>query len=99
MLESVVTLASFAAILWNLSGSLSVHGVVIPGYMLWVAVVYAGLGTWLTHRIGRPLIGLNFQQQRFEADFRFSLVRLRENAEGVARNPKKISPGKMTYTG
>ncbi len=84
MLESVVTLASFAAILWNLSGSLSVHGVVIPGYMLWVAVVYAGLGTWLTHRIGRPLIGLNFQQQRFEADFRFSLVRLRENAEGVA---------------
>ncbi len=84
IMESVVTLVSFAAILWNLSGSLSVGGVVIPGYMLWVAVVYAVLGTWLTHRIGRPLIGLNFQQQRFEADFRFSLVRLRENAEGVA---------------
>jgi len=52
--------------------------------MVWVALVYAVIGTWLTHLIGRPLIGLDFNQQRFEADFRFSLMRLRENGEGVA---------------
>jgi putative ATP-binding cassette transporter len=52
--------------------------------MVWVAIVYAGLGSWLTHLIGKPLIGLEFNQQRFEADYRFSLVRLRENSEGVA---------------
>ncbi len=83
-MESVVTLASFAVILWGLSGTLHVAGLAIPGYMLWVAVVYAILGTWLTHIIGRPLIMLNYRQQQYEADFRFSLVRLRENAEGVA---------------
>ena len=84
VLESVVTLASFAAILWGLSGSLQLGPIVIPGYMLWAALVYAVLGSWLVDRIGRPLVRLNFDQQRFEADFRFSLVRLRENAEGVA---------------
>ncbi|MDA8231753.1 MAG: ABC transporter ATP-binding protein/permease [Magnetospirillum sp.] len=84
LLDSVVTLASFAAILWGLSGGLTLLGITIPGYMLWAAVVYAVLGTWLADRIGRPLVRLNFDQQRFEADFRFSLVRLRENAEGVA---------------
>ncbi len=84
LLESVVSLASFAGILWVLSGPLSVAGLSIPGYMLWVAIVYAALGSWLTHLVGRPLIGLNFQKQQFEADFRFSLVRLRENAEAVA---------------
>ena len=84
LLSSIVTLVSFIAILWTLSGSITVFGVTIPGYMVWVAIVYAGLGSWLTHVIGKPLIGLNFNQQRFEADYRFSLVRLRENSEGVA---------------
>ncbi len=88
LLSSVVTLVSFIAILWTLSGPLSfaIGGVevAIPGYMVWAAVIYALVGSVLTHLVGRPLIGLNFQQQRFEADFRFSLVRLRENAEGVA---------------
>ena len=88
LLSSVVTLASFAAILWRLSGTTALpFGTLhlpIPGYMLWGALVYAIGGTWLTHRLGRPLIGLNFQQQQFEANFRFSLVRLRENAEGIA---------------
>lgn len=84
LLSSVVTLVSFVAILWTLSGALEVAGVSIPGYMVWVAVLYAGIGTWLTHLIGRPLIGLEFGQQRYEADYRFSLVRLRENSEGVA---------------
>ncbi len=83
-INSLVTLVSFAGILWGLSGSLMLWGMDIPGYMLWVAVVYAGLGTFLIFRIGRPLVNLNFLQQRFEANFRFALVRLRENAEGVA---------------
>jgi putative ATP-binding cassette transporter len=84
LLSAVVTLASFVAILWMLSGALEVAGISIPGYMVWVALIYAIAGTWLTHVIGKPLIPLNFNQQRFEADFRFSLVRLRENSEGVA---------------
>ena len=56
----------------------------IPGYLFWAALIYACIGTALTHLIGRPLIALNFQQQRYEADFRFNLVRVRENAEQVA---------------
>jgi len=80
----VVTLVSFVAILWTLSGTLELGWVSIPGYMVWCALLYAGLGTWLTHKIGKPLIGLDFNQQRYEADYRFSLVRLRENSEGVA---------------
>ena len=84
LLSAVVTLASFVTILWMLSGALEVAGITIPGYMVWCALVYAILGTWLTHKIGKPLIGLEFDRQRFEADYRFSLVRLRENSEGVA---------------
>lgn len=84
LLRSVVTLASFIGILWTLSGPIMLAGVTIPGYMVWVAIVYALIGTLLTILIGRKLVGLNFQQQRFEADFRFGLVRIRENAESVA---------------
>jgi putative ATP-binding cassette transporter len=84
LLSSVVTLLSFIVLLWTLSGTVEILGISIPGYMVWFAVVYAVVGTWLTHLIGKPLIGLNFGQQRFEADFRYSLVRLRENSEGVA---------------
>ena len=84
LLSAVVTLLSFITILWLLSGSIELLGIEIPGYMVWVALLYAIVGTWLTHVIGKPLIGLNYNQQRYEADFRFSLVRLRENSEGVA---------------
>ena len=84
LLSAVVTLVSFIGILWTISGPLEVGGVSIPGYMVWVALVYAIGGTLVTHLIGRPLIGMNFSRQRVEADFRFSLVRLRENSEGVA---------------
>jgi putative ATP-binding cassette transporter len=84
LLSAVVTLLSFVAILWTLSGALEIAGISIPGYMVWCALLYAILGTWLTHRIGKPLIGLEFEKQRYEADYRFSLVRLRENSEGVA---------------
>jgi putative ATP-binding cassette transporter len=85
LLSSAVTLVSFIGILWIISGPLALpFGIVIPGYMVWVALLYAVVGSYLTHLVGRPLIPLNFQQQRLEADFRFGLVRLRENAEGVA---------------
>jgi putative ATP-binding cassette transporter len=84
LLSNVVSLFSFLGILWSLSGAISVFGFDIPGYMVWVAIVYAGLGTWLTHLVGRPLAVLNFRQQRVEADFRYALVRFRENMEGVA---------------
>jgi len=87
-LRAGVTLATFVAILWGLSGTLNVPvgglSLILPGYMVWVSVLYAVAGTWLTDWIGRPLIRLNFDRQRYEADFRFSLVRFRENTEGVA---------------
>ncbi len=84
LLSNVVTLGSFIGILWSLSGPLRLFGFFIPGYMVWVALVYAVLGTWVTHLVGRPLVWLNFRQQHVEADFRFSLARMRENVEGVA---------------
>jgi vitamin B12/bleomycin/antimicrobial peptide transport system ATP-binding/permease protein len=89
LLNAVVTLFSFLSILWMLSGPLAIPlpgGLTfrIPGYMVFAALFYAVGGTWLAHWIGSPLARLNFNQQRFEADFRFSLVRLRENAENVA---------------
>jgi len=88
LLSSVVTLCSFVVILWTLSESAPLHlfgsKFAIPGYLVWAALIYAVIGTVLTHHIGWPLIPLNFQQQRFEADFRFNLVRSRENSEQIA---------------
>jgi putative ATP-binding cassette transporter len=84
LLSAVVTLLSFVVLLWTLSGPMTLFGIEIPGYLVWVALIYAVLGTWITHKVGRVLIPLNFQRQRVEADFRYALVRLRENAEGVA---------------
>lgn len=87
-ISAVATLISFLFILWMLSGPLSLGfiglDVTIPGYMVWAALVYAFLGTWLANLVGRRLIPLNFMQQRYEANFRFSLMRVRENAEGIA---------------
>jgi putative ATP-binding cassette transporter len=87
LLNASVTLVSFAGILWSLSGSLSLSfapAATIPGYMLWVAIGYSLLGTWAAHRLGRPLIGLNGEQQRVEADFRYALVQVRDHAEAIA---------------
>jgi len=84
LLSAVVTLVSFVGILWGISGALTLFGFEIAGYMVWVALLYAIVGTWLAHLIGRPLIDINYGLQRQEANFRFALVRLRENAEGVA---------------
>lgn len=88
LLSSVVTLVSFVIILWGLSAAapLTVFGseFAIPGYLVWGALIYAIFGTALTQWIGSPLVRLDFQQQRFEADFRFNLVRVRENSEQIA---------------
>jgi vitamin B12/bleomycin/antimicrobial peptide transport system ATP-binding/permease protein len=89
LISSLVSLFSFLIILWGLSGPadialgqwVTLH---IPGYLVWAALIYATIGTWLTIKIGRPLVALNCARQRFEADFRFSLMRFRENAESVA---------------
>ncbi len=88
LMREVVSLASFVVILWTLSGALTLPlagaSIIIPGYMVWAAVIYAAAGSWLAHWIGRPLVRLSFDQQRFEADLRYSMTRIRENAEGVA---------------
>jgi vitamin B12/bleomycin/antimicrobial peptide transport system ATP-binding/permease protein len=88
ILKALATFLAFVFVLWRLSGplSFSVAGwtVHIPGYMVWTALLYAGVGTWLTYKVGHRLVGLNFVQQRLEADFRFSMMRMRENCESVA---------------
>jgi putative ATP-binding cassette transporter len=84
LLSNVVSLGSFVVILWGLSGSMEAFGIPIPGYMVWVALLYAVVGTWLTHLVGNPLALLSFKQQRVEADFRYALVRVRENMESIA---------------
>lgn len=89
LMNSVVSLFSFVFILWSLSGPITIPlgalgAVTIPAYMVWAALVYAALGTVVTLKLGRPMVDLTFMQQRYEADFRYSLVRLRENTESVA---------------
>jgi putative ATP-binding cassette transporter len=83
----VLTFATFAVVLWNLSGSFVLPifgGLVIPGYMMWAAILYALIGSLATHLIGRPLVGINFALERYNADFRYRMVRIRENAESIA---------------
>ncbi|MDS4070063.1 MAG: ABC transporter ATP-binding protein/permease [Candidatus Competibacter sp.] len=88
LVNAVSTLLSFAVVLWNLSATLPLTigdaQYQIPGFLFWGALIYAVVGTWLTHLIGRRLIPLNFQQEKVEADYRFNLMRLRENLEAVA---------------
>lgn len=86
--RQVATLIVFGVVLWELSGEFTLElggaAFVISGYMFWFSLVYSGLGTFLVHKVGRKLIGLEFEQQKFEADFRFSMMRVRENAESIA---------------
>src|SRR6516225_3896270 len=86
LISTVTSLVSFAIVLWGLSRSFILPGtaIAVPGFLFWVARIYAGLGTVITYLIGHPLIGLYFQRQHVEADFRFSLARLREYAEQVS---------------
>jgi putative ATP-binding cassette transporter len=83
-ISNLVTLFSFIFVLYAISGSITLLGITIPGYMLWVALIYSVIGTALTHLIGRKLIPLSFYQQKVEADFRYNLVRVRENPEAIA---------------
>ena len=88
ILKTFCTFASFVIILYNLSGSLSFTFMgktwTINGYMLWASLIYSVIGTYITHIVGRKLVKINFIQQKYEADFRFSMIRLRESAESVA---------------
>jgi len=88
LLSAVVTLVSFVVILWGLSAESPLHifghEFDIPGYLVWGALIYAIFGTVLTQWIGSPLVNLDFQLQRYEADFRFNLIRVRENSEQIA---------------
>ena len=88
ILKAFCTFASFVVILYNLSGSLSFTFMgktwTIDGYMLWASLLYSVIGTYITHLVGRKLVKINFIQQKYEADFRFSMIRLRESAESVA---------------
>ena len=88
LLAAIATLAAFAGLLWRMSSAWPVQiggaHFEIPGFMMWVAFAYAAVASWITHRVGRPLVPINFDRLRFEADFRFGLVRFRENADAIA---------------
>lgn len=88
LLSTVVTLITFVTILWTIAGALTVTlggtPITIPGYMVWAAALYALGGSLLIKKVGHPLVSVNYQQQRVEADFRFGLIRVRENAEQIA---------------
>src|SRR5262245_52356552 len=87
LLLQVMTLVTFAAVLWNLSSGFALPlfgGINVPGYMMWAAVLYALVGSWATYAIGRPLVGVNYALERYNADFRYRMVRIRENAESIA---------------
>jgi vitamin B12/bleomycin/antimicrobial peptide transport system ATP-binding/permease protein len=86
LILQLMTLVTFAVVLWNLSSSfvVEIFGVAIPGYMMWAAVAYAFVGSFATYLIGRPLVRINFMLERFNADFRFRMIRVRENSESIA---------------
>ncbi len=87
-LKQFTTLMAFVFVLWNLSGVLEIPFgetvLSVPGYMVFLCLIYSTLGTWFAHKVGSRLISLNYDQQRFEADFRFNMVRVRENSESIA---------------
>lgn len=88
VLSTFGSLGTFAVLLWQQSGAISFSfvglDITIPGYMLWLAVLFAILGSVVTHYTGRTLTGVTALQQRFEAEFRVRLVRVRDNAEQIA---------------
>lgn len=88
LLRAVTTIFCFIFVLWTLSEPLSftLGGTTfhVYGYLVWTALAYSVIGTWITHKVGHRLVGLNFVQQKLEADFRYAMVRLRETSESVA---------------
>jgi putative ATP-binding cassette transporter len=83
-ISNLVTLFSFIFVLYAVSGPVTLFGVTIPGYMVWVAILFSAFGTLFTHLIGRKLIRLSFDQQKLEANFRYGLIRVRDNPEAIA---------------
>lgn len=89
LIAAITTFIAFIYVLWQLSGEVTIplgqFGVLhVPGYLVWVGVIYAIIGTFFTFKLGRPLVALNFEQQRREATFRFAAMDLRSHAEHVA---------------
>jgi putative ATP-binding cassette transporter len=86
MLSTATSLVSFSVILWTIPADFTIPGtdITVPGLPFWIALVVSVAGTWLTHLIGKPLVRLDFRRERFEADFRFALARVREYSEQVA---------------
>ncbi len=87
--KEVITFASFSVILWNLSGNIHLKNILginieIPGYLLWIALCYSILGTYITILIGKPLVQLDYSQEKFEANFRYSLIKIRAKHEEIA---------------
>ena len=90
-MQSVVSVLSFAAILWNLSFSITVLGLHIPRALFWIVIVYVVVATVVAFWIGRPLIRLSFRNEKLNAIFRYALVRLRDAAEAVGLLPWRAS--------
>lgn len=88
LVRQLITLVAFTVILWNLSGIITVpidsYEFTVYGYMVWLSLIYSIVGTYLTHKVGKALINLNYEQQKYEADFRFAMMRVRENTESIA---------------
>ena len=84
LFDSVLTIGSFSLILWNLSGSITLFGITIPGYMFWVCLIYTAVATFFTHLIGRKLKGFNMEAQHMEANLRSALMEKRRNGAAIA---------------
>ena len=94
LVQSVILLVSFVGVLWALSSgfvfNIGGHAIAIPGYMVWAAFLYAGIASWLSWLVGRPLIGLNSDRYAREADLRFSMVRVNENIDAITLDRKSV---------
>ena len=88
LLQAMILLVAFSGILWGLSKGFAVHFgyhyYLIPGFMLWAAILYAGIGSLLSYWVGHTLIGRNEERYAREADLRFSLVRVNEHVDGIS---------------
>ncbi len=102
ILREFITFVSFIGILWGLSSSIKFtnmmgYDIEIHRYLVWICLLYAVIGTWVVHKIGSPLSKINFMQQKLEADFRYLLVRLRENSESIALlNGERVEKQKLS---
>ena len=84
LFDSVLTIGSFSLILWNLSGSITLFGITVPGYIFWVCLIYTAVATFFTHLIGRKLKGFNMEAQHMEANLRSALMEKRRNGAAIA---------------